>query len=212
MKDSENQKDVTIDEDVNRNHLRQPQKTEGKTKTTNNNSTEAIENKRRRLSKKERKALKNYNKQKKLKLNIGNGNGNGNGNGDNQSVSKTVMASQDERGNCHDENVKKEITESDSNGVDNVDVDVESEEERIRLECMESYIAIDIPKEPSTDLVSRGQKNKGNNDNTAVVDDEGGCRTLGKWFPSAILIKSSVSYTNTGKLIMAKDNKQQQNQ
>lgn len=126
-----------------------------------------VEKKRRRMSKKERKALKQNKKHKNLKPKI------------------------DESYNVTSRNV---------NIQPGVDENVEAEEERTRLECMKTYCAIDIPKEPSADLVS---KKEGPSSETQVVDAEGGCRTLGKWFPNAIVMKT-ISYTNTGQLILDK--------
>ena len=128
----------------------------------------SMENKRRRMSKKERKALKQINKQKsRLK--------------DEQSVGSNSIV---DNGHSVDENI-------------------EAEEERTRLESMKSYSAIDIPKEPLADLASDDQKKESSNVKNQVVDAEGGCRTLGKWFPNAIVVKT-ISYTNTGQLILDK--------
>mmetsp|Transcript_842 Transcript_842/g.1791 ORF Transcript_842/g.1791 Transcript_842/m.1791 type:complete len:706 (+) Transcript_842:68-2185(+) len=102
---------------------------------------------------------------------------------------------------------KSQIAADDGN--ENNEMTVEEAEEKIRVECMKSYSAIDIPKNPSKDLLSRVKKKVVNDDNTAVADDEGGCRTLGKWFPNAILIKS-ISYTNTGKFIASKNSQKGQ--
>ena len=127
------------------------------------------ETKRRRMSKKERKALKSMNKQKRLKADS----------------CKSTKA-------CTIVNTNKTI---DANA--HVDYDVYAEEERIRLRCMKSYKAVDIPKEPSTDLIKRKTSK-----NTESIDTEG-YRTLGKWFPNAIVMKT-ISYTNTGQLISNK--------
>jgi predicted sulfurtransferase len=81
-----------------------------------------------------------------------------------------------------------------------IDEDIEAEEERIRLECMKSYDALEIPKEPSTSLISQSQNTDRQNAKTEGTNAEGGCRTLGKWFPNAIVMKT-ISYTNTGELI-----------
>jgi predicted sulfurtransferase len=62
----------------------------------------------------------------------------------------------------------------------------------------ESYKPIPVPTEPSNEVLST--KNNSNKDED--VDHEGGGRTLGKWFPSALLIKCSVNYTNTGQLLL----------
>lgn len=113
---------------------------------------------------------------------------------------------------------KSKIKSADSNGAggvtndeENNEEDVEAEEERIHVECMKSYNPIDIPVEPSVDLASQGQKITVNNDNTTGIDDEGGCRTLGKWFPNAILIKT-ISYTNTGQFITSKNSHKEKHQ
>ena len=155
--------EVKVDEDIVR---RNPQQEPRKTKCANNITSDGIGTKRRRMSKKERKALKNFNKQKKLKLN-------------NNDASRV-----------------KSITDI----GEGIDEDIEGREEQTRLACMESYDAVDIPEEPSTDLVSRCQNSERDNVNISVVDVEGGCRTLGKWFPNAIVMKT-ISYTNTGQLI-----------
>ena len=145
----------------------------------NNIISDSIETKRKRMSKKERKALKHMNKQKRLEL----------------------------------KNEKSIRMNSIKNSGEGIDEDVEAEEERTRVECMKSYDAVDIPKEPSTDVVSQRQHTKGNDVNTQVVDAEGGCRTLGKWFPNAMVMKT-ISYTNTGQLIsnVRSQKEQQRNQ
>ncbi len=66
-------------------------------------------------------------------------------------------------------------------------------------ELMRNYESIQVPDQPSTDItLSKGDKKTSGNDH-----DEGGSggRTLGKWFPSAQLIKCSVNFTNTGRLL-----------
>jgi len=140
-----------------------------------------IANKRRRLSKKERKILKKKNKEAKQK---------------NDNLDQPISHSTHIHTTEVDSKIQNEQRE-------NADDDVEAVEERIRISCLKSYDPINIPKEPSTDLISRC--NKINTTTTTTVDDETGARTLGRWFPNAILIKSSVSYTNTGNLITVKD-------
>lgn len=78
--------------------------------------------------------------------------------------------------------------------------DGDGDEERIRLECMKSYTPIPLPQQHSTEVLTVTSKNNNNSNDT--IEDEGGCRTLGKWFPNAILVKSQINYTNTGKLIL----------
>jgi len=149
-------------------------------RTNTDNAIGIIANKRRRLSKKERKILKKKNKGAKQK----------NDNLDQPIVRSTYI------------HTTVADSKSQNEQENNADNDVESVEERIRISCMKSYDPINIPKEPSTDLISRCNKS---NTTTTTVDDETGARTLGKWFPNAILIKSSISYTNTGNLITGKD-------
>jgi len=165
--------EVKLNKDIIRSNP--PQQELRRMKGPNNIIIDGIKTKRRRLSKKERKALKHINKQNKLKMN-------------------------------NDKSIRVNSIVSFGQGIDE---DIEGEEERTRLECMKSYDAVDIPKEPSTDLVSRCQNTKGNNANTEAVDAEGGCRTLGKWFPNAIVMKT-ISYTNTGQLISNMRSKKEQ--
>lgn len=128
---------------------------------------DVVEPKRRRMSKKERKALKQSKKRNDPKQKGG------------ESVG---------------------LKNFEDSGQINEDVD--AEEERIRLECMKSYQPIDIPINPSAELIS--QRNKDTRNTKAETENaEGGCRTLGKWFPNAIVVKT-VSYTNTGQLILDK--------
>ena len=156
-----------------------------------------VENNKRpkRLSKQQRKALNKKNKKRKQS------NDNKTQQGKNLDSSKEIDV---------------EVPNDD---IDDIDTDIEAAEECIRIECMKTYDPIDIPKEPSKDLVSHGHAKNNNSaattTTTTVADGEtGGVRTLGKWFPNAILIKSSISYTNTGKLIPVKgsDNKNNQHQ
>jgi predicted sulfurtransferase len=90
---------------------------------------------------------------------------------------------------------------------DEQDVDLAEREEEIRLQCMNSYQPIDIPTQHAAEEFLK-QNHKGGNskNNSDSMEDEGGCRTLGKWFPNAILVKSRINYTNTGKLILLNDN------
>eukprot|EP00536_Pseudo-nitzschia_multiseries_P009977 jgi/Psemu1/202126/e_gw1.291.35.1 len=56
---------------------------------------------------------------------------------------------------------------------------------------MKSYTPIEIPEISLRDPVPKVKKNNvKNGKNLALVEDEGGSRTLGKWFPNAILIKT----------------------
>ena len=80
------------------------------------------------------------------------------------------------------------------------DDDIEGQEERTYIECMKTYEAIDVPKEPSIDLISQFRNTKGKSAKSESAGSEGKCRTLGKWFPNAIVMKTT-SYTNTGQLI-----------
>jgi predicted sulfurtransferase len=67
-------------------------------------------------------------------------------------------------------------------------------------ECLKSYKPIPVPSQPSAEVLA---SNKGSKVVTDDVDEGGdGGRTLGKWFPNALLIKSSVTYTNTGQLML----------
>ncbi len=128
--------------------------------------------KKKRLSKKERKALK---KKQKVEVN----------DQSRTSLTKTT----------------------DIVGADNDEEEQRKENENHSL-YMQSYMPIDIPVEPSEDI-SFSSKGKSKNIASTFEDDyEGGDsssnrRTLGKWFPNAILIKSRVTYTNTGKILIA---------
>lgn len=90
-----------------------------------------------------------------------------------------------------------------------VQVNDEEDDEEIRLRCMKTYTPIDIPTKPSPEVLktcnSKGKDAKNSNTSDTVLGDEGACRTLGKWFPNAILVKSRINYTNTGKLILLND-------
>lgn len=154
---------MKLDENIVRNISKQESR---RRKGANDIDSDYTGTKRRRMSKKERKALKHVNKQKNLKF----------------------------------KNEKSLALNSSMKSRQEIDEDVEAEEERTRLECLKSYDPIDIPKEPSTDLISQRQNREGQS-TTQVVDAEGGCRTLGKWFPNAIVMKT-ISYTNTGQLIV----------
>ena len=173
MKNNEEKReeDMNPDEDIVRNNCQ----IESRRNIGGNDiSSDGIETKRRRMSKKERKALKQRNKERNLKRKFGKFN----------EVAKITNSGQD------------------------VNEDIEAEEERIRLECLNSYDAINIPKHPLTELISP-QNRDGQNTEAPVMDAEGGCRTLGKWFPNAIAIKT-ISYTNTGQLVLDKRSQKKQ--
>ena len=151
------------------------------TKNQSQNGPAGFE-KKKRLSKKERKALK---KKQKVEVN------------DQSRISLTKA--------------------TDIVGVDN-DGEEQRKESESKTESvhMQSYIPIDIPTEPSEDISFSSKGKSKNIASTFENDYEGGDsssdrRTLGKWFPNAILIKSRVTYTNTGKMLIAdcsKDEKQ----
>ncbi|KAG7372395.1 rhodanase domain containing protein [Nitzschia inconspicua] len=86
----------------------------------------------------------------------------------------------------------------------------DEDDEAIRHRCMKTYQAIEIPSKASPEILKTNAKGCGrdNNSNTDTIADEGGCRTLGKWFPNAILVKSRLNYTNTGKLILLNEGTQ----
>ena len=68
---------------------------------------------------------------------------------------------------------------------------------------MSSYEPIPVPIEPSKEVLFRKKGAKSLAEKEA--DHEGGsdsCRTLGKWFPDAVLVKCSISYTNTGQMVL----------
>ena len=90
---------------------------------------------------------------------------------------------------------------SDSNASNNVNVN-DHHTNKETEDYMASYEEIPVPKEPSKEVLFQKKGGKSLADKEA--DHEGGsdsCRTLGKWFPDAVLVKCSVSYTNTGQLI-----------
>eukprot|EP00980_Cylindrotheca_fusiformis_P006412 scaffold1375_cov137-Cylindrotheca_fusiformis.AAC.1 len=67
--------------------------------------------------------------------------------------------------------------------------------------CMESYEPIPLPTESSAEnFVSKSKGSKVANNDVVEGGDLG--RTLGKWFPNALLIKSTITYTNTGQLVL----------
>mmetsp|Transcript_3168 Transcript_3168/g.4461 ORF Transcript_3168/g.4461 Transcript_3168/m.4461 type:complete len:736 (-) Transcript_3168:25-2232(-) len=74
-------------------------------------------------------------------------------------------------------------------------------------ELLKNYKAIPVPDKPSKDIsTNKGDRNINNDDH----EGGGGAssssgKTLGKWFPSAQLVKCSVNYTNTGNLLTSGD-------
>ena len=66
---------------------------------------------------------------------------------------------------------------------------------------MKSYQPIQVPEQPSREILN--SKGRGNADASTDNDLEGGSggKTLGKWFPNALLVKCAINYTNTGKLL-----------
>jgi predicted sulfurtransferase len=201
MEVSNNQEDETDNKDDAVVVVQEENETITK-KDSDNATGDVVENNKRpkRLSKQQRKALNKKNKKRKQ---------------DNTSNSN----SNEEEKNLDSSKVTVPNDGKNDDDIDiDIDTDIEAAEERIRIECMKSYDPIDIPKEPSKDLVSHGHAKNNNSATTAkttttVADGEtGGVRTLGKWFPNAILIKSSISYTNTGKLIPVKGSDNENNQ
>ena len=161
-------------------------------------------NKKRRLSKQERKAFKKKKKQQQqqqqqLKQD------------DNNDAVINDKKLNDEELKETDLEQEQEHKKSEQTASNNDDQD--EEEERIHRKCLQSYIPIDIPKQPSVDLlkVNNSKGNTNNSRDTTIIADEGGCRTLGKWFPNAIFIKSSINYTNTGKLVLLNDGQNNHN-
>ena len=75
----------------------------------------------------------------------------------------------------------------------------EAEEEEPAIDYLKKYEAIEVPTKVSSEV-----NNKKGGNNTANEDLEGGKtgKTLGKWFPNALLVKSSISFTNTGQLLV----------
>lgn len=91
---------------------------------------------------------------------------------------------------------KKGIVEEDIKTAAKKDsVKEDSEEENY----LESYSPIPVPNQPDDALSANNKSSSNKNDD---VDHEGGGRTLGKWFPNAILVKCSVNYTNTGQFLL----------
>lgn len=69
------------------------------------------------------------------------------------------------------------------------------------IDYLKSYESIAIPQQPSTDILSsKGGSGKAANEDLEGGNGNGG-KTLGKWFPNALLVKCSINYTNTGKML-----------
>ena len=66
---------------------------------------------------------------------------------------------------------------------------------------LNSYEPLPVPATPSHELWVNNKGSKVVNSDD-VVEGGGGKNTLGKWFPNALLIKTTVSYTNTGQLLL----------
>jgi predicted sulfurtransferase len=82
------------------------------------------------------------------------------------------------------------------------------QESLLPTDYLDSYVPIPVPTVPSA--IASSQKSNSTSKTEDLEDtqvDEGGCKSLGKWFPSAIVIKCSVCYTNTGLLITHGTNK-----
>ena len=73
------------------------------------------------------------------------------------------------------------------------------EEEQEAIDFMQSYKNIAIPDKASKEIIT----SKGESDKTSNEDLEGGNtgKSLGKWFPNALLVKCSVTFTNTNTLL-----------
>jgi predicted sulfurtransferase len=84
----------------------------------------------------------------------------------------------------------------------------EDEEKATEIEYMKSYKPIDVPTIPSSEIVN--SKDRTGSQAQSIENDEGGGggeKKLGAWFPNALLVKSAISYTNTGKLLSHKSEK-----
>lgn len=130
------------------------------------NASEASTSKtgKRRMSKKERRALKKQKKHSKV---------------EEQSFEKSPF---------------EKVERNTSNGIENDEITEEK--------CLKSYEPIKVPSEPSSEVLASSNK-KGGNKVVNDVDEGGdGGRTLGKWFPNALLIKCLANYTNTGQLLL----------
>jgi predicted sulfurtransferase len=175
--------------------------------------------KRRRLSKRQRKTLKRKQQQQQQQQN--------NHPPPKKSISDHAEEFQkakgklqssllsDQRINVNDSS-QKDCTEKKKNHeserchhLPNI-VQEEEDDETIRLRCMKTYVPIKIPSKVSSEVLktTTSTAKRGKDNDTDAIADEGGCRTLGKWFPNAILVKSRINYTNTGKLILLNDDNQ----
>ena len=77
------------------------------------------------------------------------------------------------------------------------------EKEEEAFYWLEKYTPIELPLKPSEELSKLGEIDR-SEVRKRDVDGEGGEneKSLGKWFPNALLIKCAVNYTNTGKLLI----------
>jgi hypothetical protein len=148
---------------------------------------------KRRLSKRERKALKKNKRQPKISEKQYEEEG-----GSPADIEKQQHESM--KRNEEETNLPQNEKSPDKQG--NGGGDDDDEEEKIRQKCLQTYTPVDIPKKTSSDFLTVNNNKSSSNTNNDTIADEGGCRTLGKWFPNAIFIKSSINYTNTGKLIV----------
>ena len=87
----------------------------------------------------------------------------------------------------------------------------DDDESLIFQRSLNSYEPIEIPTKPSANILdddnNRNTKSNNQRSQQGEQDHEGGGRSLGKWFPSAILVKCRVHYTNTGQKIVHNSNK-----
>jgi hypothetical protein len=172
--------------------------------------------KRRRLSKQQRKSLKKK-QQKKNKHQSADEKPSENNSQEQQKQQKTAKEEEEESDEVKQNKAKIGNTKNNynNNNDDDDDDDDEEDEERINHKCLQTYTPTPIPKQPSADLLklndNKGNSNNNTKDSNDAIADEGGCRTLGKWFPNAIFIKSSINYTNTGKLILTNDGQNNHN-
>lgn len=64
---------------------------------------------------------------------------------------------------------------------------------------MKRYVEIPVPEQPSRELLNNKGSTKASGEDLEC--GSAGGKTLGKWFPNALLIKCSVNFTNTGNLL-----------
>ena len=161
--------------------------------------------KRKRLSKKERKAFK-----KKSKKNFA----------DHEKKNESEDKEKQQQDKHQKSNKKsisnaKEVMNTKGNTKEEAEPQSKTADSADESWMMGSYKSIPVPEKPCQDIVNTCNSKHSQKVKHDDVEEGGGgpssssgqSKSLGKWFPNALLIKCPVNYSNTGKLLLLNESK-----